>query len=149
MLCDKLGRKPTLAASFALAGVACLVCAALPPASWLRVLAASTGKFGITASFSICFVFASELFPTPLRQTGMGAASSAARVGGIAAPSVVLLSVLRPELPLLVFGAVATLTSLSVLVLPETVGRPLPETIADCAAEEPKRAMTLPRADLM
>ena len=57
----------------------------------------------------------------------------------MAAPAVVLLATVSPQLPLVVFGGVALACSFSVLLLPETAGRPLPETIA--SLEEPKAAV--------
>ncbi|KAJ8303935.1 LOW QUALITY PROTEIN: hypothetical protein KUTeg_017518 [Tegillarca granosa] len=49
------------------------------------------GKFGITASFSTIFLYTPELYPTNLRNSGIGIASAASRVGGMAAPYVSLL----------------------------------------------------------
>ena len=44
------------------------------------------GKLGIAGSFGTIWVFSSELFPTVLRNSGMGASSLFARIGGIIAP---------------------------------------------------------------
>ena len=44
------------------------------------------GKFGISAAFAIIYVFSAELFPTMVRNSGMGSSSVCARVGGIASP---------------------------------------------------------------
>jgi len=99
-------------------------------------LVAMTGKFGIAASFAIIFVYAAELFPTVLRSAGMGMSSTAARVGGIAAPMVVLMSSVFQALPMLIFGVVAFLAGLLILTLPETLGKTAPETVADCENEQ-------------
>ena len=58
--------------------------------------------------------------------------STSARVGGIAAPMVALMSSIFEELPMLNFGIVAFLAGNLILTLPETLGKTPPETIADC-----------------
>ena len=45
-----------------------------------------TGKAFVTCAFSAIYVFSSEVFPTEIRNAGMGAASLCARIGGILAP---------------------------------------------------------------
>ena len=46
------------------------------------------GKFFVTISYNIVFVYSSELFPTVLRGTGMGLCSVMAGLGTILAPVV-------------------------------------------------------------
>ena len=66
----------------------------------------------------------------------MGVSSTSARVGGVAAPVVVLLSVVFESLPLMIFGAVSLIAGFLILLLPETLGKPLPETLEDCEQPE-------------
>ena len=47
---------------------------------------ALVGKMGLSAGFSTVYIFSSELFPTVVRNAGMGASSCMARVGGMVAP---------------------------------------------------------------
>lgn len=49
------------------------------------------GKLSITATFAVIFVYTTELFPTVIRDTGLGICNSAARLGSIAAPYIALL----------------------------------------------------------
>ena len=72
-----------------------------------------------------------ELIPTGLRAGSMGLCSMVARVGGILAPFVVLLGGGRPALPFLVFAVPAGMSAVFTLLLPETLGKPLPQTLAD------------------
>lgn len=46
------------------------------------------GKMGLTAGFSTIYIYSAELFPTVVRNSGMGASSCMARVGGMLAPYV-------------------------------------------------------------
>ena len=53
---------------------------------WLVVTVTMTGKFFITISFGIIYIYSSELFPTVVRNIGMGSASVCGRIGTIIAP---------------------------------------------------------------
>jgi len=50
-----------------------------------------TGKFGFTVAFSTVYIYTAEIYPTVLRNVGMGMCSSAARIGSITAPYVIYL----------------------------------------------------------
>lgn len=65
------------------------------------------------------------------RMTAVGLGQMSARGGAILGPLVRLLSVHGPSLPLLLYGGVPVLSGLVALLLPETKGLPLPDTIQD------------------
>ena len=44
------------------------------------------GKFGFTSTYTGLFVYAAELFPTPLRNVGIGASNMMAGLGTMVAP---------------------------------------------------------------
>ena len=46
------------------------------------------GKIGSAGAFAVIYVFSAELFPTVVRNAGMGASSCIARIGGMLAPYV-------------------------------------------------------------
>lgn len=49
------------------------------------------GKFGSTVAFTVLYIISSELFPTPLRHSLIGACSMFGRFGSMAAPQMPLL----------------------------------------------------------
>lgn len=87
------------------------------------------GKFGITASFSIVYVYTAELYPTVVRNMGVGASSMASRFGSILSPYFVYLGAYDRFLPYILMGSLTVLTGILTLFLPESYGTPLPETI--------------------
>ena len=54
----------------------------------LTVTLAMIGKLGAAAAFAVIYVFSAELYPTIVRNAGMGASSCCARIGGMVAPYV-------------------------------------------------------------
>lgn len=46
------------------------------------------GKLAITSSYGAIYVFTAEQFPTVIRNVGLGASSTFARIGGVIAPYV-------------------------------------------------------------
>ncbi|MEQ2268322.1 hypothetical protein XENORESO_019935 [Xenotaenia resolanae] len=92
---------------------------------------AMVGKFGITASFAVIYVYTAEIFPTVVRQTGIGVSSMFARMGGVLAPIINMLHNHSPATPLIIFGTSPLLGAVLALALPETADRPLPDTLED------------------
>ena len=62
-----------------------IIFAALHP---LTIALALVGKLGPAGAFGVIYVFSAELYPTVLRNAGMGTSSCVARFGGMAAPYV-------------------------------------------------------------
>ena len=63
--------------------------------SWQLVMFATIGKFGISASFAVIYVFTAELMPTVVRNIGVGSSSMCGRIGSVVAPYLVpLVSIL-------------------------------------------------------
>ncbi|XP_059206252.1 solute carrier family 22 member 13 [Centropristis striata] len=116
----------------AVGGLACLLMLAVP-SDYPSVLTglAMVGKFGITASFAVIYVYTAEIFPTVLRQTGIGVSCMFARMGGVLAPVINMVHNHSPTTPLLIFGASPLLGALLAMALPETADRPLPDTVED------------------
>uniref|UniRef100_A0A8C4YRN5 Major facilitator superfamily (MFS) profile domain-containing protein n=1 Tax=Gopherus evgoodei TaxID=1825980 RepID=A0A8C4YRN5_9SAUR len=130
---NRIGRRYPWAVATLVAGAACLIMALIPEdIHWLKVTVGCIGRMGITMSFEmVCFVN-TELYPTFLRNLGVMVCSSLCDVGGILAPFIVYrLAEIWHELPLIVFAVVGFIAGGLVLLLPETKGKTLPETIED------------------
>ena len=57
----------------------------------LTTTLAMLGRSGIAGGWAAAQVFSAEVFPTVVRNIGVGSSSMAARVGGIVAPQIVFL----------------------------------------------------------
>ncbi|KAL8589919.1 hypothetical protein ACOMHN_024006 [Nucella lapillus] len=142
-LLDRLGRKSTHCASMILSGVSCLatifsVMYGGPDLHWLTITLVMVGKLGISTAFTIIYLFSGELYPTVIRNQGIGFSSMVARVATALSPYIADLSLhiegsMGQVLPLAIFGALALIAGLLSLCLPETLHRKLPDTIEEAA----------------
>ncbi|KAK2140708.1 hypothetical protein LSH36_1273g00023, partial [Paralvinella palmiformis] len=103
--------------------------------SELLTALSTLGKGAITFAFSSIYLYTSELFPTPMRQLAVGSSSMFARIGSMASPYLgsTLEDVWLP-MPSVIFGVLSALAGSLVLLLPETKGQKLPDTVEE--AEE-------------
>uniref|UniRef100_A0A671NNG2 Solute carrier family 22 member 2-like n=1 Tax=Sinocyclocheilus anshuiensis TaxID=1608454 RepID=A0A671NNG2_9TELE len=130
---ERIGRRLPFAAANIVAGAACLITAFIPDSMfWLKSAVACVGRLGITMAFEMVVFVNTELYPTVIRNLGVSVCSTLCDIGGIVAPFLLYrLAVIWLELPLIIFGALAFVAGGLVLLLPETKGVPLPETIDD------------------
>lgn len=68
-----------------------LYCVLISDIRALSILLVMLGKFGITSAFSMVYVYTAELYPTVVRNMGVGASSMASRLGSILSPYFVYL----------------------------------------------------------
>ena len=68
------------------------------------------GKLCISSSFAIIYMHSNEIFPTTVRNSGMGIVSFSARIGGILAPHVVKLGAVQKNLHFLILGIICTIS---------------------------------------
>lgn len=128
----RFGRRMTVVFANLFTGLAMLTIALLPAdATALTLVCASCGIIGMNMSFPTVYLYAGEIFPTVVRNIGVGSSSMAARIGTMLAPFVASLALSSPVLPPIIFGLVPIAGAVVVLVLPETNGTPLPETLED------------------
>ncbi|XP_075920761.1 solute carrier family 22 member 7 [Petromyzon marinus] len=132
VLLERIGRRPCQAGTLLATGALLALSISVPAEmSLLKSLAAIAGKGTAEAAFTTAYLHAVEIFPTSLRQNGLGYVCTMARLGGTVAPLAALLADAWPSLPGLLYSAVAFVGGLAALLLPETRGAELPETLSD------------------
>ncbi|XP_051502983.1 solute carrier family 22 member 7 [Myxocyprinus asiaticus] len=131
-LLDKIGRRKTEAGALLLAGISLMINIFIPRDQWVgRTVVAIMGKGLSSAAFATIILYCSELYPTVLRQNGMGFNSFLGRLGVAVAPLILLLDNTWGYLSQVTLCSVALLAVLVACQLPETRDRCLPETIED------------------
>ncbi|CAN7941472.1 unnamed protein product, partial [Ixodes hexagonus] len=133
-LLSTMGRKLSLCGTMVLGSAACIAIQFATHLAYgvtVENVLSLVAKMCISMSFAIIYLYSAELMPTIVRNVGMGLASVAARIGGIISPFVSLLDNVMPGFQFTVLGVVMLVSGLSALLLPETMGKPLPETIHD------------------
>ncbi|XP_023224754.1 organic cation transporter protein-like isoform X2 [Centruroides sculpturatus] len=127
VLLKRIGRRPVLCWVMILGGICCLTTPFIPKI--YGTIMAILGKAAIGASFSIIYIYSSEIYPTVLRNTGLGMSSMCARLGGIVAPFIAGMRQFHSKLPMIIFGVSTIIAGVLAFLLPETNNRELPENI--------------------
>ncbi|XP_033124960.1 organic cation transporter protein-like [Anneissia japonica] len=127
---ERWGRRIILSATMILAGVACATTSFISNHMWVATLG-MVGKFWITASYTLIYIVAAEIYPTPIRNTAIGVSSMIGSIGAIIAPQILFAGVIFEQLPYLIFGGLAIAAGLVMLLLPETRGLNLPQTLKE------------------
>uniref|UniRef100_A0A672UQD6 Solute carrier family 22 member 7 n=1 Tax=Strigops habroptila TaxID=2489341 RepID=A0A672UQD6_STRHB len=132
VLVNRIGRRQSQAWSLILTGLCIGANVIIPkPFTSLRSVVAVMGKGFSESAFTNVFLYTSELYPTILRQNGMGYTSFVARLGGSLAPLVFLLDEVWRSLPEVTYCGVAVCCGSVAFLLPETLNVCLPEGIED------------------
>ncbi len=122
------GRKNSMCMFLILSGLALFTHPFVPAAyPTIRVAVSIVGRFAGNCSYTILYLFSAEQFPTVVRGVGMGGCVVVSRVGTMLAPYLLLLGRYAPCF----FGAAALVSGVAALLLPETLGQPMPETLQD------------------
>ncbi|XP_065407205.1 solute carrier family 22 member 6-like isoform X2 [Chrysemys picta bellii] len=127
---NRLGRRLTQSACLVLGGL--FILASIPVPHDMEVLLITLtvlGKGLFSSSTSCSYLYTIELYPTVIRQTGLGVTNMVARLGAVAAPMIQMTQAFVSFLPLLLFGAVPITAGILVNCLPETLGVPLANTM--------------------
>ncbi|CAH0553198.1 unnamed protein product [Brassicogethes aeneus] len=137
------GRKYTLIFGNLLAGIFVFLIGFVPSEpSWIKTILSSVGMFGLAVSFPTVYIYSGELFPTLVRNIGVGTSSMCARIGSMVAPFVAGLVKVQPWLPPVIFGVVCLIGAILCLLLPETLDCKLPDTVEEAEEFHKKKYAT-------
>uniref|UniRef100_A0A8D8WMM3 Solute carrier family 22 member 6-B n=1 Tax=Cacopsylla melanoneura TaxID=428564 RepID=A0A8D8WMM3_9HEMI len=125
---DVLGRKWLTSTPLFLSGVMLLLSTIDPMGTWSSITTI-VGRLLVNVAHVVCLQFSAEVLPTVVRAQGL----NLMHVFGALASAVVLSGVqigyLHTRIFLSILGAMGIISSLVAVLLPETLGKPLPETI--------------------
>ncbi|KAE8750371.1 hypothetical protein FOCC_FOCC002930 [Frankliniella occidentalis] len=133
----KMGRRWPFCLTLLVGGVACLLTLLVPKGDsteWVSTALAMVAKFSASASNAIMPVFTAELFPTVVRNVGVGASNVPAGVALMLTPYLWSLNMFGDWVPMTVIGTVSLLGGVTALLLPETANVPMPQTIEESEA---------------
>ncbi|KAM8924629.1 solute carrier family 22 member 15-like [Pelodytes ibericus] len=128
------GRGRSTAGFLVFAGFACIFTMFLPDNHSFfidQTILALLGKLSVSAAFNVVYIYTSELYPTAVRNAGLGICAMACRFGGILAPFVPSMKSLNPSMPFMTFGISGLSAGILSLLLPETLNKPIAESIED------------------
>ncbi|VDN53705.1 unnamed protein product [Dracunculus medinensis] len=136
LILDRVGRKIVLSAGYFIAAFCILTNLIIPSsAHWsINIVQFLLAKAAITSSYAVIYTITPELFPTVIRNIAMGCCSMIARIGAISASyiSMWIVEYIGKWAMIIPFGSFALAAGFVVLFfIPETMGKPLPETIND------------------
>lgn len=127
---DRWGRRWLACGTMVASGLFSLFATMVPMGAYSATLAI-LGRFSVNISYNIGLQYAAELLPTVVRAQGVAFIHIMGYVASIVAPFVVYLANISPSLPLIVLGILGIFGGLLSLLLPETLGHDLPQTLAD------------------
>ncbi|XP_071696880.1 organic cation/carnitine transporter 4-like [Rutidosis leptorrhynchoides] len=129
ILIDRFGRKPLGFGTEWFSGIFCVIGGCLGSQGFwktLRMVCGVLGIVGMAGTYNLLHIYAMELFPTVVRNAALGCATQMGQFGAILAPFVV---VMGGGLPFMVFGACGIVGGILILYLPETLNKPLYDTM--------------------
>ncbi|CAH2011448.1 unnamed protein product [Acanthoscelides obtectus] len=131
----KGGRRWPLSLTMVISGIACALTVPIYLATadmqWVVTSLTMISKFCVSSSNAIMPVFTAELYPTTIRNIGVGAANVSAGIALMLVPYLWNLSTLHASVPMSVLAVFGVFGGLSVLFLPETGGVRLIDTIKE------------------
>ncbi|KAL1226617.1 Organic cation transporter protein [Trichinella spiralis] len=144
---NRIGRRWMLIFGFVLCATLMLLTLVVPAENTIiKLLLVLFAKSALASVYAINYTYTSELFPTVLRNTAMGLCSMIGRIGSFAASYFALwLAEDYAVLMSLLYSAIALIAGGLTLLLPETAGHDLAETLADAEKFSDRRLNNSPR----
>ncbi|XP_060810349.1 organic cation transporter protein [Amyelois transitella] len=127
---DRFGRRAVIATTLAIGSVFSFICAFVPR-GLTQALIAVTVRLFVNMAISGSAQLAPELLPTPVRSSGNSFIHVTAYMATILSPFIVYSSTIWLPMPLVTIGVLSSVGALCSLLLPETKGQPMPQTIMD------------------
>nr|XP_031841320.1 organic cation transporter protein-like isoform X2 [Nomia melanderi] len=126
-----IGRRQGSGSLYIIAAICLLSILTIPTSNTGTIMIiALIGRFSASAAYGIVILYSSELFPTVCRNSAVGTNSAMSHVGSIAAPYAAdLLGAVVWWGPTTLCGVFALMAGLLCLILPETRGRPMANTV--------------------
>ncbi|XP_065351033.1 solute carrier family 22 member 6-like [Cloeon dipterum] len=133
-LLQKIGRRFTFICVLAAGGL-CSACAGALIASTFSTVLVVLARSCLSIAYVGLPLYTSELFPTVVRNIGVGFSNFFAGLALVLVSHLWELAALAEGLPLFAVGALAALGAASVLFLPETLNKKLQDTVEEFEAE--------------
>ncbi|CAH2099469.1 unnamed protein product [Euphydryas editha] len=127
---DKWGRRILTCGPMAVSGILTLI-AIFVPKGVPQVSLAIMARFFINMAYNAAIQWSAELLPTPVRACGTSLIHVTGYIAAVVSPFVVYSERLWRSLPLLILGIIAMIACSVGMMLPETNGRPMPQTIEE------------------
>lgn len=121
------GRKCSAIGSFVTIGVSMIALIFIPEGTLGSTIVGGLGGLAATVVFAVVYLLVIEMYPTPIRNMGFSLSSAGSKLGAMVAPFVVNL---KPRwVASSIFAVLPFLAVLFCLILPETKGRKLKDTV--------------------
>ncbi|XP_046971681.1 organic cation transporter protein-like isoform X2 [Vanessa cardui] len=128
LLLDRVGRRWFVTAPMMIAGVLCLA-AAFVPRGLASVALAVSARFFNNMSYGTVIQWTPELLPTPVRASGASFVHISAFAAVMISPFIIYSDRVWEGLSLIIVGVIGIVASCVALLLPETKGRRMPQTL--------------------
>ncbi|XP_049872459.1 organic cation transporter protein-like isoform X2 [Pectinophora gossypiella] len=130
----KAGRRIPIFITMVACGLACVASEIFSISfddEWIIIVCLMVGKFAIGSTNMMLPIFTAELYPTVIRNLGVGASQLSAGLALICIPYLWKLKILNDHLPMVTIAALSALGGAIVLLLPEVAGCKEPQPISD------------------
>ncbi|KAG7172755.1 Carcinine transporter-like 1 [Homarus americanus] len=128
---DRWGRRWLACGTLILSGILSILTIAFAGNVVAVAVLAMLGRLLVNIAYNIGLQYAAELLPTVVRAQGVAAVHITGYIATILSPVIVYLGTINPLVPLVVLGVASVIGGLVALLLPETLHRDLPQTLAD------------------